>query len=275
MTSVVPDYCEPLIGYRAWRVTDDGCLASQYQNWTSPSPFMSLSQLESGVRWPAQQPLRADCCVQSGPRYTPGPLTPAKRGCHGEPVYGELADAPLGQYAHWSQPVEVTSFGDPTRQWVTSRIVPSSSFLATSSGFVAATELVGVKHWPVGLTVRHRAPGKTCTCGIYAHKDPDRAIEYASEAGRSAWGAVALWGTVVEHHDGYRAEYAYPVRLWSDSPHAAALASRYGVICRRSQRHRWALRFHGEGLGIGSPEHRRTRIARLLNSLRTANFFGR
>ncbi|MGE5227223.1 MAG: hypothetical protein ACM3OO_10160 [Planctomycetaceae bacterium] len=61
---------------------------------------------------------------------------------------------------------------------------------------------------------RHRAPGPACSCGIHAGM---------SLAGfprpRPAWppptivGTVSLWGTVVEHEQGWRAEHAYPSRL--------------------------------------------------------------
>jgi hypothetical protein len=60
----------------------------------------------------------------------------------------------------------------------------------------------------------HKAPDIRCRCGIYASRSLDE-----FERPRPAWppapvvGTVALWGTVVEHERGWRAEFAYPARL--------------------------------------------------------------
>src|ERR671918_2854573 len=57
----------------------------------------------------------------------------------------------------------------------------------------------------------HHSPEPGCTCGIHAVKDPAR----LARAGRSTAvvGRVAIWGRVIEHSKGYRAELAYPSRL--------------------------------------------------------------
>ena len=44
-------------------------------------------------------------------------------------------------------------------------------------------------------------------CGIYAYKE-NNGFWVAP-----CWGKVALWGRIVEHKDGYRAQYAYPLEL--------------------------------------------------------------
>lgn len=78
-------------------------------------------------------------------------------------------------------------------------------------------------------------PNRNCTCGIYAGKPSWTHQDLSLETLRSwAWlsprhyldldvehdlnertiaGVVALWGKIVEHSLGYRAEYAYPVEL--------------------------------------------------------------
>jgi hypothetical protein len=57
----------------------------------------------------------------------------------------------------------------------------------------------------------HAAPAVDCRCGYYAYADPAR---LAGASRRSAViGSVAMWGSVVGHDFGYRAEYAYPQRL--------------------------------------------------------------
>jgi len=56
----------------------------------------------------------------------------------------------------------------------------------------------------------HRVPAADCECGVYATKAVDALVSDKPDA----WvGAVALWGTVIEHEHGYRASRAYPLRL--------------------------------------------------------------
>jgi len=62
-----------------------------------------------------------------------------------------------------------------------------------------------------------------CECGIHAFKSEQLALAsgrdfraWAMEAPRDdypVWGTAALWGKVVEHEDGYRAEHAMIRRL--------------------------------------------------------------
>jgi len=55
----------------------------------------------------------------------------------------------------------------------------------------------------------HDAPHDDCTCGIYAVKT----FHHFRSAGYDKYGIygeVYLWGTVVEHELGYRAQFAYP-----------------------------------------------------------------
>jgi hypothetical protein len=61
------------------------------------------------------------------------------------------------------------------------------------------------------LAASHHSPEPGCTCGIHAVKDAAR----LARAGRSTAvvGRVAMWGRVIEHSKGYRAEQAYPSRL--------------------------------------------------------------
>jgi len=59
----------------------------------------------------------------------------------------------------------------------------------------------------------HRAPHIKCTCGIYASKS----LEHLRECGYERYGIygqVSLWGTAVEHQYGWRAQYAYPRRVF-------------------------------------------------------------
>lgn len=70
--------------------------------------------------------------------------------------------------------------------------------------------------------------------GLYALKESPRRGD--------VWGEVALWGDVVEHENGYRARYAYPVRLYvnADASNAEiiarALREAYGVPAEVAQK---------------------------------------
>jgi EAL domain-containing protein (putative c-di-GMP-specific phosphodiesterase class I) len=70
-----------------------------------------------------------------------------------------------------------------------------------------ATCVIGGKH---GL----RVPHESCSCGIYAASSPEHlARSGALTSSASAVGAIAMWGTVVEHTQGARSQFAYPARL--------------------------------------------------------------
>jgi hypothetical protein len=59
----------------------------------------------------------------------------------------------------------------------------------------------------------HDAPQANCTCGVYASKS----LEHLRTTGYTRYGIhgeVNLWGTVVEHEQGWRAQLAYPRSLF-------------------------------------------------------------
>ncbi|PYQ80598.1 MAG: hypothetical protein DMG02_31255 [Acidobacteria bacterium] len=90
------------------------------------------------------------------------------------------------------------------------------------------------------------APVYGCDCGIHVVRTPAAALERVrmerrahalrlqhlkGPAGR-AWGAVKIWGRVIEHESGYRAEFAYPSNLQCDDAKLARrVAALYGVPC--------------------------------------------
>jgi hypothetical protein len=56
----------------------------------------------------------------------------------------------------------------------------------------------------------HEAPDPACTCGLHG----THGLEVLRKTKCPAvLGRVALWGRVVEHEQGYRAQFAYPQRL--------------------------------------------------------------
>ena len=67
-------------------------------------------------------------------------------------------------------------------------------------------------------------------CGIYAWRTAEQALRQRMPTGYDLFvlGEVALWGHVIEHERGYRAEYAYPYSFRV----AAALPGAYAPLAR-------------------------------------------
>lgn len=91
----------------------------------------------------------------------------------------------------------------------------------------------------------HVAPDQHCTCGLYA------GFEVPAPEHGFVVGAVAAWGLVQVHRDGFRAEHAQITALADDSRRKDlhAIAARYGVplvapgrLEREAQRHGRAVR---------------------------------
>src|SRR6266487_1740205 len=60
----------------------------------------------------------------------------------------------------------------------------------------------------------HRAPLESCTCGYYAASSMENLVTSGVFVrGVGVIGAIAMWGTVIEHARGARSEFAYPARL--------------------------------------------------------------
>lgn len=80
------------------------------------------------------------------------------------------------------------------------------------------------------LKANHSAPIWDCTCGIYAVRDITTLPVAVSDA-LVVIGEVSLWGKVIEHGNGYRAQYAYPKRfvLQGDTIIARELEIAYGA----------------------------------------------
>jgi hypothetical protein len=78
--------------------------------------------------------------------------------------------------------------------------------------------IAGGGAWPTGEPARavcrrhrrHRVPGADCLCGLHATTDEARLRRTRSPG---VVGTVAMWGRVVEHERGFRAEMGYPQRL--------------------------------------------------------------
>lgn len=67
------------------------------------------------------------------------------------------------------------------------------------------------RHMRVAETAKE-VPDRNCTCGVYAAKNVEH-LRQVGYADRGVCGEVYLWGTVVEHTLGWRAQFAYPKHL--------------------------------------------------------------
>jgi hypothetical protein len=78
----------------------------------------------------------------------------------------------------------------------------------------------------------HLAPDEQCSCRFYAFKRANQIFEQAY-SNQDFLAEVWLWGKVVEHTDGYRAQYAYPKKLYAQSEktkkYLEYIADVYGV----------------------------------------------
>ena len=75
----------------------------------------------------------------------------------------------------------------------------------------------------------HNAPHEDCTCGIYATSDIHKVDRIITQHNRARYrgkyrllGIAALWGKVIEHREGWRAQYALPQLFCLVPPHRAA-----------------------------------------------------
>ena len=59
----------------------------------------------------------------------------------------------------------------------------------------------------------HELPHADCTCGVYAARNLEHLRQFGYD-GCGIHGEVYLWGTVVEHKLGWRAQFAYPKSLF-------------------------------------------------------------
>jgi hypothetical protein len=78
--------------------------------------------------------------------------------------------------------------------------------------------VAGGRPWPIRHPARavcrrhrrHAVPAADCACGLHATDDEGRLRRTRTPG---VIGTVAMWGRVVQHDRGYRAELAYPQRL--------------------------------------------------------------
>jgi hypothetical protein len=101
------------------------------------------------------------------------------------------------------------------RAWGVASQIPSYLRSETSDPLVLTSTFM-VNVWPPGRAMTACCGTKFLRHGIHAFGRREHAEAYVG-TGRQAWyvyGEVSLWGRVVIHEHGYRAEFAYPKRIF-------------------------------------------------------------
>lgn len=102
------------------------------------------------------------------------------------------------------------------RVWGLSSLAPTTPRADTSSPlFLVSTFMVDF--WRPGTTMTACCGANTLRHGIHAFTTQAQAVEYMTQGRRPlryVFGEVTLWGRVVIHERGYRAECAYPKRIF-------------------------------------------------------------
>ena len=94
----------------------------------------------------------------------------------------------------------------------------------------------------------HDAPRGECSCGIYSHKSWASALDQAQYVAGAVIGEVRLWGRVIEHEHGYRAQFARPTALWLPVGYASQSFGTQEVV--DLLRRRSALAVYGVPVGV-------------------------
>lgn len=80
--------------------------------------------------------------------------------------------------------------------------LPNKVYTATCRAFHSYDAYFGTS------SVKHDAPQFDCSCGFYAFKHRKQVLQYVKNGSYSyAIAKVHLWGRVIEHELGYRAQY--------------------------------------------------------------------
>jgi len=98
-------------------------------------------------------------------------------------------------------------------QWVAAGLKSLNGEPWSAGKPIAAACRISVRGTTVAVHDANDAPREKCTCGVYASKS----LEHLHTTGYERYGIcgeVNLWGTVVEHEQGFRAQFAYPKNLY-------------------------------------------------------------
>ena len=145
---------------------------------------------------------------QSFPPLLPPPATPAKE------IPQETVAGPIYGYRRWMVENGLLLSINDRLAWPPGVATRATCTFTLSPHFYL--DEGGIRALPSGPP-----PQKGCSCGYYAWKSVAIARgDVSTQEPGFILGKVALWGRVIDHQDGYRAEYAYPVELYWPLPMA-------------------------------------------------------
>jgi hypothetical protein len=75
--------------------------------------------------------------------------------------------------------------------------------------------IVPFRGWLPVATSKLKYPTEAHSCGIYAFKNLENTAKMSRTGPPVVFGKCALWGRVIEHERGYRAQFAYPLSLFA------------------------------------------------------------
>jgi len=160
-------------------------------------------------------------------------------------VTAPLVVGPLQAYRHWH--VEREGGQPVLRSLYYATLWPAHGPLQAACEAASCRLAAWVRQVLSRSGVRRGAPIWGCHCGIYACTGLDHAaaVELSPQPQRGllveSWpvvGAVLLWGHVIQHEHGYRAEYARALKLFAAS---AQLRGRESRALLEAVAHRYAI----------------------------------
>jgi hypothetical protein len=177
--TVIPDGITPEVGWRSWTVIE-GFLCS----------------LNNQTVWTPKEALQAGCSRPPRYRYA------AQRGGHIVPTGRQQVERDIGN-------------GLRVRDWAYGYEMMGQDVRMLNDVPLPLMQLPDGWGYEV-VEVPQEPPEEGCTCGIYALRGRSSLVSspYANSA--DAIGAVSLWGKVIPGQDGFRAQYAYPLQLFTD-----------------------------------------------------------
>lgn len=192
----VPDRITPVVGWRVWRV-DGYRLRSMYTQefWAPGLPTKAYCRSEGAIAGYGSAMV----------------ANIAQHLSHSHSMSASMPPAPVKRDALDPQ-TSLPLVGRGQSLVPDPRHSRFSFEYASGGNLVVSGEVTDIVV-PRDLASERIIPGPGCTCGLYATTDKLYAAEYLGD-GTTVIGRVALWGNVIEHGSGYRAEYGYPLALW-------------------------------------------------------------
>jgi hypothetical protein len=123
-------------------------------------------------------------------------------------------EASSREFEEWARNVRVPDYVEAMRAWRIWRVARGPSGAHRLRSLTTAAEWPPDDKLEAACDAGHPAPELGHTCGVYAVIDEAALARWALERGpilgEIAVGEVDLWGKVIKHERGWRAQYAYP-----------------------------------------------------------------